>query len=65
MSNTSAVRALLEADMVRAWGWLEHWGHEPFRADLGGLDIITLIDMKTEVQARVKVLAENWELWYP
>lgn len=64
LATRSAFALATIADIERAWGWLERWGHEPYRADLEDMDVFTLMDHKAEVQLRVKVLAENWEQWW-
>lgn len=62
--DRSAVALATIADIERAWGWLERWGHDPCRIDLEDMDVFELMDYKAEVQLRVRVLAEGWSSWW-
>jgi hypothetical protein len=61
---TGELREALIADIERGWDWLERWGHEPHRSQLSSAQIFDLMDLRDEVQHRIRVLAEGWDHWW-
>lgn len=64
MASDPRLKDRLAADIERCWDWFEHWGQPSNEVDLAGLDTIALLDLRDEVQTRVRVLAENWATWW-